>query len=128
MFTMVITEAFEVLRDGDRAKLLNFVPKYKEIWHRFDPNGTGKISRERLISFVLALPPPVGIGETRSRCWRSFSSARSDDHPSRRTFGRQTDERETARLAAVNRGRRVLAQDTCANECGSRAVPRPACL
>ncbi len=61
LFTMVITEAFEVLRDESRAHINALVPVYKSIWHHFDPQGTGFISREKLVPFVSALPPPLGI-------------------------------------------------------------------
>ena len=66
LFTMVITECFEVLRDEKRAHINALVPVYCKIWHHFDPAGAGTIRREQLVSFVGALPPPLGIGAHRT--------------------------------------------------------------
>mgnify|MGYP004091049091 FL=1 len=48
LFTMVITECFEVLRDEKRAHINALVPVYRQVWHHFDPAGAGFIKREQL--------------------------------------------------------------------------------
>ena len=65
LFTMVITECFDVLRDEKRAHINALVPVYCKIWHHFDPAGAGTIRREQLVSFVGALPALVRSASAR---------------------------------------------------------------
>ena len=48
LFTMVICEAFEVLRDAGRASTLDLVPDFRSAWAAIDPNGVGEIRRTQV--------------------------------------------------------------------------------
>ena len=60
LFTMVITEAFEILRDRRRSTLHFRVPDFKAAWVQYDPDATGAISRDQLALFIKLAPSPWG--------------------------------------------------------------------
>ena len=61
LFTMVITEAFEVLRDETRAQIAAECLTFVHVWAQYDPTASGVIRRPQLIALISALPPPLGL-------------------------------------------------------------------
>ena len=37
LFVVVVTESYEVMADPIRQRIESMIPKYREVWSRFDP-------------------------------------------------------------------------------------------
>ena len=61
LFTMLITEAYEVLRDETRAQIAVECVSFVQAWAQYDPTASGVIRRPQLIALISALPPPLGL-------------------------------------------------------------------
>jgi len=61
LFTMLITEAYEVLRDETRAQIAVECVSFVQTWAQYDPTASGVIRRPQLIALIDALPPPLGL-------------------------------------------------------------------
>ena len=77
LFTMVITEAFEVMRDESRAKISSLVPDFRRTWALFDTRGVGAISPKELGTFIGALAPPLGCNDDGRRAHARLEKAGS---------------------------------------------------
>ena len=43
LFVVVVTESYEVLADPIRQRIESMIPKYREVWTKFDPKGKGTL-------------------------------------------------------------------------------------
>lgn len=63
LFVAVIMDNFEYLTQDESHLSENDLPRFLELWSRFDPKGTGYISHTDLVQLLREEPPPLGFGK-----------------------------------------------------------------
>jgi voltage-dependent calcium channel L type alpha-1D len=63
LFVAVIMDNFEYLTQEESHLSENDLPRFIELWSRFDPKGTGYIGHTDLVQLLREEPPPLGFGK-----------------------------------------------------------------
>ena len=63
LFVAVIMDNFEYLTQDESNLGENDLPRFIELWSRYDPKGTGYISHTDLVQLLREEPPPLGFGK-----------------------------------------------------------------